>query len=40
MRFGLVALILACLLTACGDGGCDWPQVPQKETHVPTKERV
>lgn len=28
------ALILACLLTACGDGGCDWPQVPEKETHV------
>ena len=40
MRFGLVALILACLLTAGGDGGCDWPAEVEKETHVSTKERV
>lgn len=31
----LAALILACLLAACGDGGCDWPEVPQKPSHVP-----
>lgn len=28
------AIILACLLTACGDGSCDWPQVPEKPTKV------
>lgn len=30
----LAALILACLLTACGSGGCDWPPDVEKETHV------
>ena len=31
----LAALILATiLLTACGSGCEEWPEVPQKETHV------
>lgn len=32
-----VAALIAALLVslwACGDGGCDWPEVPEKETHV------
>ena len=27
------AIIIACLLTACGCG-CDWPAEVRKETHV------
>jgi len=28
------AIIIACLLTACGSGGCDWLEAPEKPTKV------
>lgn len=30
----LTAILLACLLAACGSGNCDWPAEVEKETHV------
>lgn len=33
-RMKLAALILACLLTACGSGNCEWPAEVEKPTKV------